>query len=131
MILSFLYFFVAESSSALARIKVFAEAVADEVEGKDREGDGDAGKDQCVWGGLKGREIASFFDHHAPRWRGWGYAEAEERQRRFGEDGSGHTQTRLHYQGLNRIRKDVDQQDTKITGAERACGLDEVVFTDL
>src|SRR6185369_1849649 len=72
------------SSSSLAWIEVLAESIADEVECKHRKRDGDAGEDQRMRRGLQCRQIASFFNHYSPRWRGWRYAEAEERQRRLG-----------------------------------------------
>ena len=44
----------------------YAVQFADEIERKDGEGDGRAGKDQRVWRGLQRREVAGFLDHRAP-----------------------------------------------------------------
>ena len=55
-----------KSTGSLFGIQVFAKAITDEVEGKYGKRDRYAGKYQRVWGGLKCREVAGFFDHYAP-----------------------------------------------------------------
>ena len=55
-------------------------------------------------------------------------AEAEERQRRFGDDGSGDVDGGGDDDGAKRIGQDVAHNLAEFGGAERACGLDELFF---
>ena len=76
-------------------------------------------------------ELTCLFDHRSPARRRRRNAEAEERKRRFGQDGARHAERRLNDQRLDRVRQNVRKQDPHIARAERLRGLDEIVFADL
>src|SRR5205823_694170 len=83
------------------RVEGVAEAVADEVEGRDGEQDGEAGKERQP--GLRADVLAPVADEHAPFGRGNLRAETDKGKTRGGEDRAAHIETGLHQQWRERI----------------------------
>ena len=72
-------------------------------------------------GGVE--EVAArVVEHGAPTGHGSEDADAEEAERRFGEDGSGHSHSGLHEDGLQNIGEQVAQENAGVGSAERARG---------
>ncbi len=108
-----------------AGIEEVSEAVANEVEGEDAEGEGGGGEEDEV-GGVE--EVgASVVEHGSPCGGGRLDAEAEEAEGGFGEYGACHADGGLHEQGLNDVGKNVAEHEVEVGGSEGAGGLN--VFT--
>ena len=90
---------------ALARVERVAQAVAEQIERQHHEEDRKARPDRHPR--RLGQEALRRVEHAAPGRRGRLLAEAEERQRGFGDDGGGDRQRRLHQQRRQDVRQDV------------------------
>ncbi len=107
----------------MAGVQGVSEAVAEEVEGEDAEGDGEGGKEDEV--GSFEEVGAGGIEHGAPGGGGRLDAEAEKAESGFGEDGGGHADGGLHQNRLERVRKDRAEEEACVRGAERAGGLNK------
>src|SRR5262249_31753329 len=101
---------------ARAWIEEVAQGVADEVERKHREHDGEGGEEDEVRGVEQVR--AAVVEHGPPAGGGRDDAEPEEAHGGFGEDGPGHPDGALHDHRLNDVGQDVARDDAEIARAE-------------
>src|SRR5215213_3718020 len=105
------------AAATQAWVEHVAEGVAEHIEAEDGEGDGQAGPDaeQRLPRDERSTDAA---EHAAPGRHRWRDAEAEEAQRRFGED----RRTELHggedQQRREDVRQDVAQEDAAVGGAD-------------
>src|SRR5690606_20287464 len=100
---------IAPSARALFRVKILSQPVSDKVERENRQRDRNTGKEKRM---RVCREIvAGLFDHRPPAWCRRRNAQPQKRQRCFGQDRTRHSQRCLHDQRLDRIRKDVYEED--------------------
>src|SRR5262249_47303635 len=111
--------------STRARIERVAQAVADQVEGKNS-------KKNCKprpnrHPGRIDEETLGGIEHAAPRRRGRLLAKAQKRQRRFGDDGGGDRERRLHQQRGQDVRQNMNERDSPMRVADRTRGLDIVL----
>src|SRR5208282_5327721 len=111
-----------------SRVEEVAQGVADEVDGEDGEHHGQGREEHEMRRIEKVR--AGVVEHGSPA-GGWrGDAEAEEAHGGFGENGSGHADSRLHDDGLNDVGQDVARNNVEIASAESASGFDKFALAD-
>src|SRR5437588_8917565 len=93
-------------ASSLSRVEVFAQAVAEEVEGEHGERNGEARREHGVGGAHERREVARLVEHHAPRGRGRRHAQTQKRERRLRQNSARHAEARLHDERLHCVRSE-------------------------
>src|SRR5262245_15371711 len=99
-----------------------AQAVAEEVEAEDEDGDGQTGKNREV---RSVEQVRLAVTQHRPPAGGRGlHAESQEAEGSFREDGPTHPQSRLDGDGREGRRDDVAGQNAERRGAKSSSGLD-------
>src|SRR5918998_1798211 len=113
-----------------ARVQGVAEAVSDEVDGEDAQGDGYAGEDDGVLTGDEDAEAAAkgVGEHRAPLGRRSAGAEAQEGEGGHVQDGRGQGEGGLHDQGRQTVREHAGEDDLGVARPQSALGLDVVSF---
>src|SRR5438094_7472901 len=112
-----------------AGVERVAERVAEEVEREDGGEDGDARPDAHP--PLEVREVAlRVVDVLAPRRIGRLGTEAEEGERRLGEDRERRRERRLHDERVREVREDVAEHDPDRERTDRARGDDEIALAE-
>src|SRR5690625_5884 len=122
----FLLSYAACSRSSVAGIERVADAVAKQVEGEYRHGDGQPREDEEPVGA--GQEAAAAVEHFAPVCSGRLDAEPQETQARQAEDREADSEARLYRQGAERCRQDVAEQFPGRAHADRRSCLHEFFF---
>src|SRR5215831_6142342 len=109
---------------AQPRIEQVADAVAQQVEGENRDGDGEPGEQhQPPRWNEPGIECVG--QHIAPGRRRRRDADAEETQRCFDDDGNSKVGRRQDQEGGNALRQDMPEHQANVGGPEAARSLHE------
>src|SRR5579863_980990 len=108
-------------------IERIAEPFSDQIERHDSEDDQHA-RDECQPRRTEHVRIQRLLQTIAPARGGWLNAEAEIRERRFGQDIVADRQRRRHDDRCQRVRQQVTPHDASIGGADRFCGRDIIAF---
>src|SRR5262249_5050037 len=112
------------SPSANAWVERVAQAVAQQVDGQDRDHDGQPRKDRDMRRDLE--ELATVGQHRAPFRRRWTNAESKEAERRDGQDSRAQPKAGDHKYGGDSVGQQMPNKNTDVTGSECSRGEREI-----
>src|SRR6266567_6515321 len=104
------------------RVEPVAQAVAQHIDGKHRQGKANAGEEDIVR--INAKEPAPLRHDVAPGGRLGRNADAEKRQNRLDQNGVGADECSLHDECWNRVRQDVAHEQQRCSRAGHDRGLD-------